>query len=294
MDNLNTQVILEVASSGSFKKTADKLGYTQAGIAYIVNAAEKEWNIKLFHREYGGVKLTQEGKLLLPYIRQINNAERQLTQKIGEIGNMQAGLIRIVAFEVILIHWLPAIVSAFRKDFPNIEFEFVSCDNRLEAERMVFENDADLGFFCLPVRKELEALILTEEPMMAIVSPKHPLAALPYFPVSEMEKYPYIAVATDENSEVAELFEEFGVCPKIAFTLQGDYSDMAFVSQNLGYGIFSKSALRNVPFPLCALEFDRPFNRTIAIGVKSYENCSEIVKKFIEYAKAFALDTDTD
>lgn len=292
MDNLNTQVILEVASSGSFKKAAEKLGYTQAGIAYIVNAVEKEWNIKLFHREYGGVKLTQEGKLLLPYIRQINNAERQLTQKIGEITNMQAGLIRIVAFEVIMIHRLPGIVAAFKKDFPNIEFEFISCEDRFEAERMVYENDADLGFFCLPVRKELETLLLVEEPMMAIVSPEHPLAELPYFPVSEIENYAYIATSNDETSEISELFESFGVQPKISFTLQSDYSDMAFVSQNLGFGIFSKTAVQNAPFALKALEFDRPFTRTIVVGVKSYAGCSEIVKKFIEYTQKFSEDSE--
>lgn len=287
MESINTQVILEVAESGSFKKAADKLGYTQAGIAYIVNTVEKEWNIKLFHREYGGVKITQEGKLLLPLIRQVNNTERQLAQKVGEINHMQAGLIRIVAFEVILIHWLPPVIAAFRKDFPNIDFEFVSYEDRFEAARMVYENDADIGFFCLPISKPLETVTLAEEPMMAIVSPKHPLAECEYFPVSEIENYPYIATVDDETSEIVELFESFGVKPKVSFTLQSDYSDMAFVNQNLGFSIFSRSAVQNTPFPLRAMEFDKPFSRTIALGVKSTASCSEIIKKFIEYTQNF-------
>ncbi len=288
MENLNTQVILEVIRTGSFKKSAENLGYTQAGIAYIVNAAEKAWNIKLFHREYGGVRLTEEGKLLLPYIQQMNNLERQLLQKVSEINHLQAGLIRIVAFEVIFIHWIPAIISAFRKDHPQVDFEFVTCEDRHEAARMVYEGDADLGFFIPPVSRPIETITLMEEPMMAIVAPEHPLADRDCFPVSEILNYPYIAMKEDENSELADIFSAFGVHPTPAFTLESDYADMAFVSQNLGFSIFSRTAALHSPFRLRALPFDRPVTRTICLGVKSLDDSSEIVKKFISYIQDFA------
>ena len=61
MEKLNTTVFLKVVEIGSFKRTADILGYTQAGVSYIINAMEKEFGLTLFHREYGGVRLTSEG-----------------------------------------------------------------------------------------------------------------------------------------------------------------------------------------------------------------------------------------
>ena len=42
MDKLNCNVFLTVVETGSFKRTADILGYTQAGISYIINSLEDE------------------------------------------------------------------------------------------------------------------------------------------------------------------------------------------------------------------------------------------------------------
>ena len=44
MEKLNTTVFLKVVETGSFKRTADILGYTQAGISYIIGAMEQELN----------------------------------------------------------------------------------------------------------------------------------------------------------------------------------------------------------------------------------------------------------
>ena len=59
MDKLNATVFLKVVETGSFKRTADILGYTQAGISYIIVAMEQEFGLTLFHREYGGVSCTE-------------------------------------------------------------------------------------------------------------------------------------------------------------------------------------------------------------------------------------------
>ena len=287
MENLNTQVILEVVKSGSFKRAADSLGYTQAGVAYIINAAEKAWNIKLFVREYGGVRLTEEGKILLPYIQQIDKLHRQMLQKVNEINHLEAGQIRIVSFEVAYIHWLPEIVASFKADYPKIDFEFITCEDRNEAARKIYDGDADIGFFILPVSKPIDTIPLLEEPMMAIVSPDHPLANAECFPVSEIPNYPYISMKEDENSELADIFDALGIHPKPAFTLESDYADMAFVSKNLGYAIFSRTAALGAPFNLRALPFDREINRTICLAVKSESACSEIVRKFISYTRKY-------
>lgn len=285
MDNLRAQVILEIINRGSFRKAAESLGYTQAGVAYIVSSLEKEWDVKLFHREYGGVRMTEEGKLLLPFIQQISNLERQLTQKVNEINHLQAGQLRIVSFETIFVNLLPDILSVFQKDYPQVEFEFICCENRHEAARMVYDGDADLGFFVPPFSKGLETVFLTEEPMMAIISPEHPLANASCFPVSEIEHFPFIATKNDENSEFVEIFQQLGVQPHPSFKVESDYMNMAFVSKNLGFSIFSRMAAAHAPFNVLALPFDRPITRTIHLGVKSLENTSDLVRKFIEVTK---------
>ena len=56
MDNLNSSVLLETAGAGSFKKAAEKLGYTQAGIAYSINNTEKPGESKFLLENTGALR----------------------------------------------------------------------------------------------------------------------------------------------------------------------------------------------------------------------------------------------
>ncbi|MBR4882661.1 MAG: LysR family transcriptional regulator [Bacteroidales bacterium] len=76
MDKINAEVFVTVANLGSFKKAADKLGYTQAGISYIINSMEEQAGFRLFEREFGGVRLTQEGQALVPAMQRLYRYEQ--------------------------------------------------------------------------------------------------------------------------------------------------------------------------------------------------------------------------
>lgn len=50
------------AETGSFKSTAEQLGYTQAGISYMMSSLESEMGTALFARDHSGVRLTEDGR----------------------------------------------------------------------------------------------------------------------------------------------------------------------------------------------------------------------------------------
>ena len=107
MDNkINATVFLTVAETGSFRKAADELGYTQAGISYIIAAMEEASGCSLFLREHGGVRLTPEGELLLPQIRQLQAWERHFTQTVNEIHGLEKGTLRVQIFDSVSVHWI--------------------------------------------------------------------------------------------------------------------------------------------------------------------------------------------
>ena len=81
MANQKYDAFLTVARLGSFKAAAEELGYTQAGISYLVNALEKELGLTLFLREYGGVHLTTEGREVLGLVQAINADEHALAAR---------------------------------------------------------------------------------------------------------------------------------------------------------------------------------------------------------------------
>lgn len=60
---------VKTADLGSFTRAAAALNYTQSSISQMIAHLEEEWQVVLLSRSKSGVKLTPEGKALLPYAR---------------------------------------------------------------------------------------------------------------------------------------------------------------------------------------------------------------------------------
>ena len=281
---MNTEVFLKVVKSGSFKAAAQELGYTQAGISYIINAMEEELGIILFVRDYGGVRLSAEGNEVLFYMEQINNYERLLSAKANELKRLDSGSVSVRSFNSVSIHWLPGIIEKFNKDYPNITVELVSCEDDSEAERMVWDQNVDCGFFVMPLRSELETISLKEEPFLVSLSEEHPLASLKRVPLRELRRYPYIKMTYTDGMYLEQLFRLAGGEPESRYAMDNDYAALAMASKNFGYCIFPKMMLQGLPFPLKHLETDPSVTMEICIGTRSFETCSHATKEFMKYA----------
>ncbi len=286
MDRVNSRVFLKTADCGSFAEAAKALGYTQAGVSYIIGAMEKELGFLLFIREYGGVRLSPEGEALLPYIRALDNDNRLLDERIGDLRGLRCGSLRVLVFDSISVHWIPGILKAYKEDFPGINVEFITVENSREAEEMVIRQDVDCGFFLhTPRKKNMDVIPLMEEKLMAIVANDHPLAALDRFPLAKLGDYPYINMAFGNETGIAQIFRSRHIEPQTAYHMDNDYAAMAMVSAGHGFCIFPELLLRDVPYALRIMEFDEPVSRTVSIAVKSLDTCSAAAKKFIEYTR---------
>ena len=282
MDKINTEVFLKTAETLHFRTTADALGYTQAGVSYIISAMEKELSLPLFVREYGGVRLTMEGQAILPRIRELYLAENRLREKVDDLKNLEDGEIRVAMFYSISLHWIPEILERFHRSWPGIRVRLISGDDVEEAQDMARHWEVDCGFFVYPIAEDLEVIPVMDEPMKASFAPGHPAAKLPYFPVNDLDRYPFINIPQD--LEVAEIFRKYKKTPRISFTSENDMGALAMASKNLGYCINSSILLEDIPYPLVSLEFDHSESRTIGIGTKSIRECPKAARMFIRCA----------
>ena len=116
---------LTTVEYGSFTKAAEILHYSQSGISRMIQDLETEWHVTLLERGKSGVRLTSDGIRLLPYIKNICRDYQELQTEIDDLNGLQSGILRIGAFTSVSSFWLPNIISAFKKDYPNIEYEFL-------------------------------------------------------------------------------------------------------------------------------------------------------------------------
>lgn len=292
MDKINTKIFLKVAEAGSFRKAADELNYTQAGISYAINAMEEELGLRLFTREYGGVRLTPDGTELLPVMKELNRNENRLREKAREIADLQAGTVRVVACNSVAVNWMPDLIAGFRKDYPAITVELTVDDDLDTSCKMISDMDADVGFFQKKPSGQVTAVPIMEEPVVAAVNSEHPLCETGVFPVKELGRYPYIKMPADENLGADELFRKAGQKPDVIFETDSDYIALAMINKGIGFGIFPELMLKNSPFGISILEFDKPLQRTIWMGHGDEETMGIAAREFFGFARDSLVKAD--
>ena len=267
---------------GSFSKAAEALDYSQSGISRMISDLERECHLTLMERDRTGIRLTSDGVRLLPYARQLCKEFNRLQEQVDDLNGLHSGIIRIGTFSSVATHWLPKIIRAFCRDYPNIDYEMLLGDYR-EIRHWISEGRVDFGFLPLPVDDGFEVIELEKDELMAVIPKGHPLENEPVFPVKALEKDPFMLLEKGGKAEVSMIFDEHGLEPDIKFTTWDDYAIMSMVEQGMGIGILPELILRRIAYDVVVKPLDYPAYRTIGIVMKDMQTASAAMKKFLEY-----------
>lgn len=287
MANQKYEALLKVAETGSFKQAAHELGYTQAGVSYLVGSLERELGVMLLVRERGGARLTAEGAELLPLVKATQNAERSLEEKTRELKHLESGSVRVAAFTSTAIQWFPGIAKQFVALHPAVDLQLECLDDEDALEAAVWRGDVDCGFFVHPIKRELEYEDLYRDPLLVILPPDHPLAHAKRVPRRTLAEEPYIRLRSGSLSEMDAVFEQNGVEPQVRFTIDNDYAAMSMVSAGLGFSVLSSLILRDTPFPLAIVPPEVETTREIAVAVRSMKATSAATRAFLDVTRSW-------
>ena len=118
MDDKRLRALLTAVQCGSFGKATAQLGYTQSAMTHMVNKLEAELGCTLLARSSHGVRLSEEGEHLLPYIQDYLRASETLRREAAAQGEAHNRVLRIGCFASIARARLPALLQKFRKLHP--------------------------------------------------------------------------------------------------------------------------------------------------------------------------------
>ena len=89
MDIQKLQALAVIQEAGSFSRAAETLGYSQAGLTYMMNSLEIEIGLRLLDRSYSGVRLSETGKTLMPKIHRLLQVYDALNGEINACKHAQ-------------------------------------------------------------------------------------------------------------------------------------------------------------------------------------------------------------
>ena len=165
-----------VADEGSFSRAAAKVRVAQPSLSQQIRKLEAEVGQPLFDRLPRSVVLTEAGRCLIDYARQILASIGDARRCVDELKDEVAGKLAVGAIPTIAPYVLPELVVKFQDHYPQVTLEIVEdvtdgITRRIEAGQL----DVATASTCRP-SASLRRESLGAEPLLALVPEKHPLA----------------------------------------------------------------------------------------------------------------------
>ncbi len=164
------EAFVHVAEGGSFSKAAKALFLTQPTISAHVSSLEKELNARLFIRNTKEVNLSEDGKDLYKYAKQIVELEKNIEERFGTRQDEGKQCITIAASTIPAQYLLPRILIRFREKYPDEQFKIVEADSSEVVVRIV-EHMADIGFTGTVLEKKHCKYIPFYKDELAVITP---------------------------------------------------------------------------------------------------------------------------
>jgi DNA-binding transcriptional LysR family regulator len=283
------EALVAAVEEGNITRAAQKLSFAQSSVSKMIADLESEWHISLLSRSSSGVKLTEDGTKLIPYIRSLLDACSRLDEKVGELRGLETGDIRIGVFASVAEHWMPGIISEFQKDHPGIHYELLTGDYD-EIEAWLEEGRIEAGFLRLPTEHPFDTVEITKDPYMAVLQKGSPLCRKKAIDPEDLNGQPFLSLEHGGRSDVSEFLERYGIHPDIRFTTWDDYSIMAMVEMGQGTALLPKLILQRAPDDIEIRPMSVDCSRTIGIAVKDRNAMSAAMKQFMKYVLRMLSD----
>lgn len=280
--SMNRYIALQkVVEVGSFTKAAELLGYTQPALSQMIASLERELNIKLLYRTSHRVCLTLEGERIFPAIQKSVSQYLAMQEIAKEIRGLETGVIRIGTLSSVSCHWLPPLIAAFQKQYPNVEFVLHQGDNNSIPE-WVRTGEVDFGFVNMSVFSG-KATFLKEGEYRAVLPQAHPLAAQDAVTLEQLASEPFLVIEEGSLSRPLEAFREVGLAPHVRLRVHDDYSILSMVEHGLGVSILPELVLRKTNYQIAIRPLQPIVTRKLGFIAKSKNELPLASKYFINF-----------
>jgi len=191
-DLIKLRTFLHAAEHLSFSKAARQLHLTQPTISHHIKALEAELNVELFIRSGGSVKLTEAGRLLMPWARKLVRQSNEMREIMASMKTGVVGQLRIACSTTAGKYILPQLAARFKQRYPGIRVSILSCISERVALRLL-EGEAHLGVVSREIHGTgLECQVFFDDIIALIVPPNHRWATRASIEPDELLEEPII------------------------------------------------------------------------------------------------------
>lgn len=276
-----------VARLGSFTEAAGRLYLTQPAISLQIKALERELGERLLERSGRRVRLTPAGETILAHAEAVLGKLDELEQAARELKGLERGHLALGASDTTSLYRLPALLVELRKAYPGMEVSLKSLMSR-EVVKLLLDRELDLGIITIakPLRG-LESIPLYRDPLVCIVSHRHPWAKLATITGREVAAEPLILL--EPRSLTRELIDQAlgrsSDSPRPRLELSNFEVIKRYVASDLGVSLVPRSAVDSQRDGIAQLPLQKEVHVTLGVAHRKGQQLSRAARVFLDLAR---------
>jgi len=239
------RIFYHAAKNLSFTVAAGELFLTQPAITAQIKAFEAYCGMKLFIKKGRSIHLTEQGRALFDYARQVFEYEKKIENVIEEMKEVKRGVLRLGTTKAYARYFMPFLISSFHKDYPHIKIHLDEGSSRdminslvdLKNEVAVIAKAAD--------NPKVTFVPFSQEELVVILPVEHPLARKKAVAFSELANEPIIMkeVGSGTRKLVNTLFLKHNCTPNVLMETSNSEFIKQLVQQGEGISFLVRAAV---------------------------------------------------
>jgi len=286
---------ISAAEIGSFTRAAEALNLTQPAVSQHIKFLEEYYGVNLFKKQGRDITLTEEGKLLYKYCKEIEKLHREAENKLKNSGTIVKSY-NLGATMTIGAYVLPHVLGKYKEEHKNIDI-ILQVNNTEEITEKLLNRKIDLALVEGPFNKDrFNHVKMKDDELVLAVSPNHEFSEKNQVTIEDIIKGKLIL--REKGSGTRKIFENkledlgFNIDEMRVYMEIGDISAIkSLVEANLGYTIISKESIKReidkgtiCQIPIKNIRIFREFN---FIYLNNWEE--EFIGSFIEFCKSYIV-----
>lgn len=231
------EVFQAVMETGSMSGAGRLLHLTQSAVSRVIAHAEAQLGYPLFKRVGGKLVPTTEGLVLFEASAGLFERLESLRQTAHNLKSGLSGQLRVAAIPSICHQFLPDVVAAYHRAYPEVSCEVRTLHKRQIAQALL-SREVDIGFdFYATHHPGVESMPLMPGRLFVMAPASFAAGKRPTLPL--LAELPLIGLVGDDPiaTSLAQVGTQLGFQPQVRIRVQTSQMAEELVARNLGWSV---------------------------------------------------------
>ena len=286
------RALVAVADEGSFRRAAERLGYTQSAISHQIAGLEEGLGALLFNRPGGraGVTLTSAGEVAYHHARRALAALETLDVEVRAAQRGERETLRVGVFQTAAAELVPPALRVLGERHPGVEVSLVESERPEDIVEGLTSGRLDLAYALNPPQHDaIEAIPLMEDRWVILTWRGSPLADVQRPSLDLLDGVQVVAWGQHwwTQVELEELWRRRGIVPRVVYRTDDSVTLQRLVAARLGHACVGRLVAQRPIDPVLTSLYPREVLpvRTVALCHARGRQLSAATRALIEIAR---------